>query len=174
MQKNRIESGNIIQWIDDLLGFDPSFTEDSNDVSSEIEKDMDEPIVFEKSDLIKKSQLEESKAKLFHSETHAPFISKIDGYIQQKKSKIQNLTTYSKYLQQIIKNFEEQRNVLDSIITNLQRKERSSLTFLNWFQNLRNDLWKIHGIKLEEEVNSLAKAINDFKFYDHDAYKIVK
>ncbi|HYG00519.1 MAG TPA: hypothetical protein VD815_10530 [Candidatus Saccharimonadales bacterium] len=64
--------------------------------------------------------------------------------------------------------------MLDSRITNLQRKERSSLIYFDWFNNLRKELLEIHGIKLEEEINSFVKAINNFKHYGHDALKIIK
>ncbi len=43
MQKNRIESTNVIEWIHDLLEFDPPLpTENSNYVTPEFKLDIDE------------------------------------------------------------------------------------------------------------------------------------
>ena len=173
-KRNRIGSTNIIQWIQDLLEFAPSLTDNSKDGSSGLENDIDEQIEFQEIKTIKKSQSEESQAMLNEREIQVPFISKINYYIQQEKSKVQNIRTYSRNLQQKIRYYEEQKSVLDSRITNLQRKERLSLTYLDWFNRLRKELLEIHGIKLEEEVNSFAKAINDFKSYGYESHDIVK
>ena len=95
------------------LNLSPSLTENSNNVSSGFEQDIDEPKGSQKSEMIKKSQSWESKAKLIDREIPVPFISKINSYIQQKKSNVQNLDFHSKQLQQEIRYLEEQENMLD-------------------------------------------------------------
>jgi hypothetical protein len=62
-KKNRIKSTNVIEWIHDLLEYDPPFpTENSNDVSSGFELDIDELKEAGKSEMIKKSPSWESEA----------------------------------------------------------------------------------------------------------------
>ena len=121
-KKNRIESTNIIQWIHDLLEYDPSLTENSNDVSSGFEQDIDEPLGSQKSEMIKKSRSWESEANVMDREIQVPFISKINSYIRQKKSNIQNLDFHSKQLQQEIRHLEEQKNKLYSKNYKSQKK----------------------------------------------------
>ena len=90
-KKNRIESTSVIQWIHDLLEFDPPLpTENSNYVSPEFEQDIDEQ-KRSQSEMTKKSHSWESEAKLIDREIQVPFISKINSFIQQKKSNVQNL-----------------------------------------------------------------------------------
>ncbi len=173
-KKNRIESTNLIQWIDDLLEFDPSLTENSNDVSSGFKQDIDGPKMSQKLEMIKKTQSWESEAKLIDREIQVPFISKINSYIRQKKSNVQNLDFHSKQLQQEIRSLEEQKNMLDSRITNLKRKESISLTYLDWYKSLKQELFYLFGIKLEEEVSSFVNMFNDFKYYDYNPLQIVK
>ncbi|CAN5890757.1 hypothetical protein BH23THE1_BH23THE1_29980 [soil metagenome] len=173
-KKNRIESTNLIQWIDDLLEFDPSLTENSNDVSSGFKQDIDGPKMSQKLEMIKKTQSWESEAKLIDREIQVPFVSKINSYIRQKKSNVQNLDFHSKQLQQEIRSLEEQKNMLDSRITNLKRKESISLTYLDWYKSLKQELFYLFGIKLEEEVSSFVNMFNDFKYYDHNPLQIVK
>ena len=48
-KKNRIESTNVIEWMHNLLEFDQFLTENSNDVSSGFELDIDEPKMSQKS-----------------------------------------------------------------------------------------------------------------------------
>ena len=64
--------------------------------------------------------------------------------------------------------------MLDSRITNLKRKESISLTYLDWYKSLKQELFYLFGIKLEEEVSSFVNMFNDFKYYDYDAHQIVK
>lgn len=59
-----IESSTIIQWIHDLLEFDPSLTEDSHHVSSGFEQNFTEPIEYQKTKTVKKLSSREHQALL--------------------------------------------------------------------------------------------------------------
>ncbi len=107
-------------------------------------------------------------------ENQIPYISNLSDYIEQKKLEVFNLDINNKKLQQEIRGLEEQKNTLLSNITNLKRKERLSLTYLDWFKSLRKELLEIYSIKLEEEFSNFVKVFNDFKYYDYDAHQIVK
>lgn len=69
---------------------------------------------------------------------------------------------------------EEQNNILILRITNLKRKEGISLTYLDWFKSLRQDLFVQHHIRWEEEINSFVNVFTEFKYYGYDAHQIVK
>ena len=103
-----------------------------------------------------------------------PFVSEIDGYIQQKKLKILHLDDNNKKLQQKASEIEQKNNILDSKLTNLKRKESIALTYLDWYRSLEKDLFDLYNIILEEEVSSFVNLFGDFKYYHHDAHQIVK
>ncbi len=124
--------------------------------------------------MIKKSQSWESEANVMDREIQVPFISKINSYIRQKKSNIQNLDFHSKQLQQEIRHLEEQKNKLYSRITNLKRNESISLTYLDWYNSLKQELFNLFDIKLDEEVSSFVNMFSDFKYYDYNPLQIVK
>ena len=48
------------------------------------------------------------------------------------------------------------------------------MTYLDWYNNLKNDILNVYGIKLEEELSSFVRVFSDFKYYDYDAHQIVK
>ena len=48
------------------------------------------------------------------------------------------------------------------------------MTYLDWYNGLKQELFNQFGIKLEEEVSSFVNAFNDFKYYDYDVHQIVK
>jgi hypothetical protein len=92
-KKYRIDSTNVIQWLHDLLEFDPLFHAESNrnSISSELEEKINKPIEFQKSKThLKKSVTDDSQAIMREKENHIPFISKINDYIQQKSQKFKN------------------------------------------------------------------------------------
>ena len=73
-----------------------------------------------------------------------------------------------------MRRLEQQKDILESKITNLKRKESISLTYLDWFKSLKHNLFIQYHIRLEEEINSFVNAFTDFKYYDFDVHKIVK
>ena len=107
-------------------------------------------------------------------EIQIPFISEISGYIAQKKLKAIHLDTNIKNLQQEVRELEVQKNILASKLISLKRKESISLTYLDWYKSLKQDLFDLYYIKLEEEVSSFVNVFADFKYYDYDAHQIVK
>jgi hypothetical protein len=174
-QKHGIESTNIIKWMHDLLEFDPlSHTANSKDVSSGFEEKFNEPIEFQKSETVKKSIYRKSQIIPNDREIQIPFISKISEYIEQEKSKIQNLDFQLKKLLQNIKYLEEQKNDLNSRILKLKRKESSSLIYLDWYKTIRQELFDLYNIKLEEEVGSFVNLFNDFKYHNYNPLQIIK
>ncbi|HKR74870.1 MAG TPA: hypothetical protein VJR94_12260, partial [Candidatus Nitrosocosmicus sp.] len=102
-----------------------------------------------------------------------PLISKISGYIEQKKLEVQQLNINKTKLLQEKEELEKQNNIISSKIIHLKRKESSALTYLDWYNSLKKDLLDIYDIQLDKEFNSFAKAFADFKYYGYDAHQIV-
>lgn len=68
----------------------------------------------------------------------------------------------------------EQKNELDLRTRNLEKREASSLTYLDWYKNLNLELFDLYNIKLEEEVGSFVNLFNDFKHHDYNSLQLVK
>lgn len=175
-RKHRIESTHVVQWLHDLLEFDPlSHSESNRNISSGFEEKLEEQKEIHKSKApLKNPVTSHSQAIWREKENEIPFISKINEYIQKKKSEVQNLAVYSKKLHEEIKKSEEQKSMLDVRVSNLKKKESFSLTYLDWYKSLKVELFNQHNINLEEEINSFVNVFNDFKYYDYDAHEIVK
>ncbi|TVP39278.1 hypothetical protein [Candidatus Nitrosocosmicus arcticus] len=169
-----IKSTNVIRWIQDLIDFGLLLYENAGNNTTGFERDSNEPRELQNLRTNNKPIFRNSKDTRNEREIQIPFISNISSYIEQKKSEVLNLDINNKKLQQEIRDLEEQKNTLLSNITNLKRKESLSLTYLDWFNSLRKELWEIYSIKLEEEFSNFVKVFNDFKYYDYDAHQIVK
>ncbi|MBA2268828.1 MAG: hypothetical protein H0W19_10935 [Nitrosopumilus sp.] len=169
-----IKSTNVIRWIQDLIDFGPLLYENAGNNTTGFERDINEPSELQNLRTNNKPLFRKSKDTRNEREIQIPFISKISGYIEQKKLEVQHLDINNKKLQQEIRDLEEQKNTLLSNITNLIRKESLSLTYLDWFNSLKKELLEIYGIKLEEEFSNFVKVFTDFKYYDYDAHQIVK
>ena len=168
-----IKSTNVIQWIQDLLEFNSSGFDSTVETVTNTHNDIIEPIEYQNL-TANKMPLTRKPEKMNERDSQIPFISHISGFIKQKKIKVQGLDIYKNKLQQEIRNLEGQKNILVSKINTLKRKESASLTYLDWYNNLKNEILNEYGIKLEEEFSSFVRVFSDFKYYDYDAHQIVK
>jgi hypothetical protein len=148
-KKHDIKSSNVIRWIEDLIEINPSLSGNTLKILTEFENDTIEQKGFQSLSTNKKPVSKKPEDEQNQREVQVPFISKISGYIEQKKIKLQNLDIYKNKLEQEIGGLEEQKNILLSTITNLRRKESITLTYVDWYNILKNELWNNHGIKLE-------------------------
>ena len=169
-----IKSTNVIQWIQDLLEFNSSGFDSTVETVTNTHNDIIEPIEYQNLTANKMPLTRKPEKMKNERDSQIPFISHISGFIKQKKIKVQGLDIYKNKLQQEIRNLEGQKNILVSKINSLKRKESASLTYLDWYNNLKNEILNEYGIKLEEEFSSFVRVFSDFKYYDYDAHQIVK
>lgn len=172
-KKTGIKSTDVVGWMQDLIDFSSLlFDNDDDNSTSRFERNIDE---MKNRDNNKKF-LYKNSAKLRNNETNVqiPFISKISGYIEQKKLEGQNLDLNNKELQRQIGELEERKNRITSNITNLKKKESVSLTYLDWYNNLKEGLLNQYNINLEEEIDSFVDMLHDLKYYGYDSHEIVK
>ena len=101
--------------------------------------------------------------------------SNVMEIVEQQQEVFESLWEKAIPAEQRIREIREgQKNILVSKINNLKRKESASLTYLDWYNNLKNEILNEYGIKLEEEFSSFVRVFSDFKYYDYDAHQIVK
>lgn len=167
-----IKSTDVVGWMQDMIDFSSLIFDNDDNSTSRFERNIDEM----KSRDNNKKFLYKNSAKPRNNETNVqiPFISKISGYIEQKKLECQNLDLNNKELHRQIEELEEQKNKRTYNIINLKKKESVSLRYLDWYNNLKEGLLDQYDINLEEEINSFVNMFNDFKDHGYDAHAIVK
>ena len=160
----------------DLINFSSlGFENDDGNSTNRLERDINKFYELEHLDKNKKFLYRKpTEERNNETEGQIPLVSEISGYIEHKKLELQKLNINIKKLLQEKEELEERKNTILSIITNLERKESQSLTYLNWFNSLKNELWKFYGIRLEEEFDNFIKVFTDFKHYNFEAHQIVK
>jgi hypothetical protein len=169
-----IKSPNVIEWIQDLLDFVSLSSENVATNSTRFEKNIDRFDELQNLNTNKKLVFRKSVEIKNEKGTHIPLVSEISGYIKQKKLDLQHLNLYNEKLQEEIKDLDEQKNTIISNINHLKRKESLSLTYLDWFYSLKEELWDNYRIELEKEFNNFVKVYIDFKYYDYNAHQIVQ
>jgi hypothetical protein len=165
-----IKSTNIIGWMQDLINFASLFSKNGGYNTVKLDENVTESNKFQHPDNNNKYLFGES----VETSNKLPLISEMSDYIEQKKLEGQHLHTNNKKLQREIDSLEEQKNALLARTTNLKERESILLTYLDWYNSLKNALWNSHGIRLEQEVSSFVKTLNDFKFYNYNAHKIIR
>lgn len=103
-----------------------------------------------------------------------PFVSQISYYIEEKKEEVRNLINIRKTIYKDIKAANDKKKLVLYELENLTNQHRDMLTFFQWYSNLKQALQSKYSIILEEEIESFAKSINDFKNYDYDIQSILK
>jgi hypothetical protein len=173
-KKQNIGPTNVIKWIQDLIDFSTLLYSKAGKDAIGFESDLNETDESQNLSTNKKPLIKRSEDNSNERETQIPFVSEINGYIEQKKLRALLLEDNNKKLQQKVRVLEEQKNIVASKFANLKREESISLTYLDWYESLKQDLFNTYKIKLEEEVSSFVNMFADFKYYDYDALQIVK
>ncbi len=64
---------------------------------------------------------------------------------------------------------EQTRDNLNQIF----QKEKSLLSYLDWYGKLKKELWVNYGIEMEWDIQRFAQLVNDFKNHGYNASKII-
>ena len=129
-----------------------------------------------KSDPDVKKDLSNPKPKqsAIQIEKKALFASQVSGFIDQKKKECSQLENYKEKLINDIEGLELQKNKVIDSINKAKEKEKFAMSYLGWFNRLKKELYDRHSIKMEEDIESFAQVINDFKNHSYDASEIIK
>jgi hypothetical protein len=170
-----IKSTDIVGWMQDLIDFSSLLFDDEGNSTNSFARDINEFGEWEDLDKNKTFPYRKpGEPRNIETKVQIPLTSKLSGYIEQKKLELQQLDINKKKLLQENEELEEQKNTISSRLTNLEIKESQSLTYLNWFNTLKDKLWNTHEIRLEEEFDDFIKVFTDFKYYRYDTHEIVK
>lgn len=175
-KNQNISQTNIIEWIEDLIDISPLLNNSKGNYRSRSEENPNQFDIQQNlnTDLSNNNFHKKHKNAKEEIKFEIPLISNINGHIEQTKLMIRNLETNKKRLQQETIVLEKQESILNARIANLKREEESSLTYLDWYNNLKKDLLHHYNIVLDEEISSFVNVCNDFKYYDYETHQIVK
>jgi hypothetical protein len=110
-----------------------------------------------------------------HSANRAkiPFISQVSDFIAQRKKECIELKKYKTHLESQTKRLELQINRLKDNLGKTIKKESRVMHYLDWFYELKQELWNRYDIRIEE-ITRFAKVINDFGNHNFNPYEIIK
>jgi predicted acetyltransferase len=106
-------------------------------------------------------------------EVKIPFFSQVSSTIAQKKKECNNLEEHRISLIKEIDGLELQIRQTRDNVNQISQKEKSVMSYLDWYGKLKEELWFSYEIKIEEDIQSFAKLINDFRHHGYDASKIM-
>jgi hypothetical protein len=101
------------------------------------------------------------------------FISQISRYISKTKKECIELENYKKKLRKDIKIEESNKNQIEFELDLLKQDEKYIMTFINWFYDLKRELWERFAIKIED-FEKFTSVVNDFKNNGFDIAKIME
>jgi biotin operon repressor len=102
-----------------------------------------------------------------------PFVSQISNYIAKKKKECRELENYKWKLEKDIKIKESKKNQIEFELEQLKQDKKYVMTFIDWFYDLKRELWERFTIKIED-FGTFTSVINDFKKNGFDIVKIME
>ncbi len=106
-------------------------------------------------------------------EVKIPFFSQVSNTIAQKKKECNELEVYRSGLIKEIDGLELQIGQTRDNLNEISQKEKSVMSYLDWYDKLKKELWFNYEIKIEEDIQSFTKVVNDFRHHGYDASKIM-
>ncbi len=103
----------------------------------------------------------------------SPFVSQISNYIAKKKKECRELENYKWKLEKDIKIKESKKNQKEFELELLKQDKKYVMTFIDWFYDLKRELWERFTIKIED-FGTFTSVINDFKKNGFDIAKIME
>ena len=147
-------------WIEDLLSYFHEFgTESDNHNDVQISSDIEST-----------DEKKENEQKI---RREVPFVSNVSFYIKQKEKKIRHLENKKISISKDIDDLAKQKQDISSKLQKTLKIEKKVLSYLNWYENLKQELFYKHNLLIEQEFGAFANAIDDFKQYNFDVTKIL-
>lgn len=106
-------------------------------------------------------------------EVKIPFFSQVSSTIAKKKKECNDLEEHRISLIKEIDGLELQIRQTRDNLNQISQKEKFVMSYLDWYGKLKEELWFNYEIKIEEDIQSFAKLINDFRHHGYEASKIM-
>ncbi|WP_458743477.1 hypothetical protein [Candidatus Nitrosocosmicus sp. T] len=155
----------VIRWMEDL--FDSISILDTQSNLNRITNAQKQNKDYSNEEMTQSNELDKKLSD------EIPLISRISHFIEQKKKEIKHLENSKKSIYQDIDRLDKRKENILSDLTKTIEKEKIAFTYLQWYNNLKQELHDKYHLAIEEKYGEFAKVINDFKDYDFDASIII-
>jgi len=170
---HRLAPAIVIKWIRDMLDFFPVVT--SNLYSTSNEQLLSDIPEYVNDECYGDSSQEKDTSDKRHASfpnvqmdpsanaIDVPLVSKIPFFIDQKKAEINKLLHIEKKIKDKIQEANEHKIKIELEVHTLVKKHKEIFRYFRWHKNLGQELAAKYNIKLDNEIETFYKAINDFK-----------
>lgn len=173
-KNNGIKPSIIIEWISDLFNFysvSPESSEDkqidNHHLHNQNQNHYQNPYM---KDTNENTPTEIQSDKI---EDEIPLVSKVSFLIQQKNKEIRQLADTKSTIIQEISRLNEQKEKIRGNLSSLIEQEKKAISYIQWYNNLKQELRNKFNLAIEVEFGSFARAINDLKNYDYNMPQII-
>ena len=130
-------------WIEDLLSYFHVFGTESDNDNDNDNYDND---VYISPDIESTDEKKENEPKI---RREVPFVSNVSFYIKQKENKIRHLENKKISISKDIDDLAKQKQDIDSKLHKTLKIEKKVLSYFNWYENLKQELFYEHGLLIE-------------------------
>lgn len=102
-----------------------------------------------------------------------PLVSKVSLILQQKKKEIQHLVDTKTTIIQEINRLNAQKEKIRINLSGLVKQERRVISYIQWYNNLKQELRNKFNLVIELEFELFARVINDLKNHDYNVPQII-
>ncbi len=159
-KKKGIHPPYLIKWIEDML-------EINSYINSETDSENSNDGEGEEGEI-------KGEYKIKTTYEDLPLLSTISFFIDKKKKEVKALHDIKKIIKNDIDEANKHKRRIETHLREYIKKEKVIMTYFRWYRDLKQELWDIHGLEIDEEIEMFSKAISDFKNYDYDASTILK
>lgn len=160
----------IVKWIDDLFHFYSVISGRSTKDKTINNHDYDGQDLV---DSVKKS-IPKKGTQDIHIENELPLISRISFFIEQKRNEIHKLAVERNTITEEITNLNEQKEKVQTQLSEIIEKEKKVISYFQWFSNLRQDLHNRFNLIIETEFEAFANVINSFNEYGYNTSLLIR
>jgi D-ribose pyranose/furanose isomerase RbsD len=160
----------IVEWIDDLFHFYSVISGRSTKDKTINNHDYDGQDLV---DSVKKS-IPKKGIQDIRMENELPLISRISFFIEQKRNEIHKLAIERNTITEEITNLNEQKEKVQTQLSEIIEKEKKVISYFQWYSNLRQDLHNRFNLIIETEFEAFANVINSFNEYGYNTSLLIR
>lgn len=101
-------------------------------------------------------------------------ISRVSFFIEQVRNETGKLIIKRNTIVEEIKNLNEQKEKVQTQLSDLIEKEKNIISYLQWYSNLKQDLRNRFNLIIEAEFEAFSNVINNFNEYGYNTSLIIK
>jgi cell division protein FtsB len=102
-----------------------------------------------------------------------PLVSRVSFFIKQRNKEIHQIVNERNTIIEEINGLSEQKKIVQANLSNTIEQEKRAFSYIQWYNNLKQELRDKFNLAIELEFGSFARAIHDFKNHDYNVPQII-